>query len=358
MQAKTTGEISQPLFTRRVLIAVAVVTVTVVVLLGVGATVDVLMLFFLSVLLAIVLSSLSNWLRSHTPLSYRLALAVVLLAMVGLVVVTALVLGPRLSDQFDQLTESLPQSLHAVEQELQQYGWGRQLLNQIPDVGAITDRLLNSSGGIFAQITGIFSTTLNILANVAVVFFTALFLAMEPQTYIQNTVRLVPKSYRPRANEIMQALGDTLRRFLLSRFISMLVVGALTTIGLMVLGMPLALTLGIIAGLLSFMPTLGPVLAIIPAALLGLLQSPTQALYVIALYLGVQMVDNYLVTPLVVRFTVRLPPALIIIAQLLVGLVAGRLGFVLAAPLVAALVVLVRMTYVEDVLHDREVENG
>jgi predicted PurR-regulated permease PerM len=133
---------------------------------------------------------------------------------------------------------------------------------------------------------------------------------------------------------------------------SMIVVGLLTAVGLWALGMPLALTLGLLAALLTFIPNLGPTLAVVPAALLALLQSPTKSLYVILLYLVIQAVESYLLIPLVQRQAVSLPPALTITAQVLLGILVGGFGLVLATPLTAAVMVLVRMLYIEDALGD------
>jgi predicted PurR-regulated permease PerM len=119
------------------------------------------------------------------------------------------------------------------------------------------------------------------------------------------------------------------------------------------------LTLGLLAGLLNFIPNFGPVIAAVPAVLIGLLQSPQQALYVALLYLAVQMVDGYVLTPLVERRSVELPLVLTITAQLLLGSAFGLIGVMLATPFTAAAMILVKMLYVEDVLGDRVMrDNG
>jgi predicted PurR-regulated permease PerM len=149
---------------------------------------------------------------------------------------------------------------------------------------------------------------------------------------------------------VLLALGDTLAKWLLTRAISMVAIGVLTTLGLILLGVPLALSLGLIAGLMAFIPMLGPIIALIPALLIGLLVSPQTALWVLGLYLLIQGLDNYILTPIVVKETIRMPPALIIFAQLIFGLLFGQLGLMLAAPLTAALMTLVQMVYVHDFL--------
>ncbi len=110
------------------------------------------------------------------------------------------------------------------------------------------------------------------------------------------------------------------------------------------------------AALLNYIPNIGPIIAGVPAVGIALLQSPAQALYVLLLYVGLQMIDGYILTPLVDRHTVSLPPALTITMQVVIGVLFGALGLALASPLTAAAMVLVRMLYVEDVLGDRSVD--
>jgi predicted PurR-regulated permease PerM len=130
----------------------------------------------------------------------------------------------------------------------------------------------------------------------------------------------------------------------------MLAIGILTWIGLSILGVPLALTLGILTALLTFIPNIGPVLSVIPAALLAFSQDPIKAIYVVLLYIGVQVIESNLITPWIERQTIKLPPALTISMQLILSIFVGGLGLVLATPLVAAGIVLVQMLYIEDIL--------
>jgi predicted PurR-regulated permease PerM len=137
----------------------------------------------------------------------------------------------------------------------------------------------------------------------------------------------------------------------------MILVTVVTASGLALLGIPLALTLGVIAGLLEFIPNVGPIVAAIPAVLIAFLSGPQTALYVMIFFLAIQQLESYILTPLVQRRAVSLEPALIITAQLAFATTVGALGMLLATPLAAGLLVAVKMLYVEDVLGDRvEVE--
>lgn len=170
---------------------------------------------------------------------------------------------------------------------------------------------------------------------------------------MRGLLKLIPLGYRPRAAEVLDESGSTLRAWLLAKLLEMLLIGVLTTLGLWLLGIQLALVLGLIAGLLSFIPNIGPVLAVIPALLLASLEGGRTVLYVAALYLFIQALESYVFTPWMQQRIVSVPPALTIAVQLLFGLLAGTLGLLLATPLAAVGMVLVRMLYVEDLLGDR-----
>ena len=200
------------------------------------------------------------------------------------------------------------------------------------------------------------SSTLSVLADGYLILFISAFMMAQPTPYRQGIILLVPKAHRDRARQVLDQLGSTLFRWLLGELFSMVVVAILTGLGLWLLGMPLALTLALFAGLFSFIPNFGPLIGLAPALLLAFTQGPSMALYVVILYLGVQLVESNLITPLVQRRMVELPPALVIVSQVLMGVFTGGLGLMLATPIVAMLLVLVKMLYIHDVLDDPQPE--
>jgi predicted PurR-regulated permease PerM len=190
-----------------------------------------------------------------------------------------------------------------------------------------------------------------------VVFAIGIYFAIEPGLYRRGFIKLLPLADRRRAHEVIDATGNTLWWWIIGVMISMATIGVLTTIGLWILGIPLAPTLGLLTGLLAFIPNFGPILSAIPPMLLGLMISPMDAFYVVMLYLIVQAIESNIVTPQVQKRTVSMPPVLGMVGQLLFGVFFGFLGLLLATPLVAAIIVLVKMLYVEDVLGDKENED-
>lgn len=332
-------------FAKRVALVLAVVLG---VLLIISAT-QVLLLLFSGILFAVLLCSLNGWVSAQTGFSHRWSLALVSVGLVALLAVVGLFVAPSVGAQFDELHKTLPESWEKIEQRLEEHSWGRQTLN----VAGEADEYLPEPGALVRRALGIFSTTAGALSGILVVLFLGLCIAIEPQTYAGGLIRLFPKPRRERVREVLAAVRDTLAMWCLAIAGSMTVVGVLTGVGLALIGIPLAFTLGLIAALLAFIPNVGPILAAIPAIVLALSISPVSALHVILLYIGVQTVESYFVTPILQRKTVSLPPALTGTVQIALGLSVGMLGVILAAPLTAAGIVLVRKLYVEDTLGDR-----
>ena len=306
---------------------------------------DVLLLAFAGVLLAIFLRGLSDLVSEHTPVPAGWSLWAVVLALTGLLALAGWLLAPEVGKQVDQMVESLPASLGRLREYLGDHRWGRQLLQQI-DGGA----LLPERSSVLSRATGILSTTLGFVTDIVIVLFAGLYFAAKPSLYTEGLLTLIPGRRRPRAREVLNVLNVTLRRWLVGRSLLMLSNGVVTAIGLWLMGVPLALTLGLLSALLNFIPNIGPLLAAVPAVLVALLQGPTQALYVALFYVAYQSLDGYVLTPLVQHQTVSLPPALVILGQVLLGVLAGGMGVLLATPLVAVAFVLVKLLYVEDVL--------
>jgi len=194
------------------------------------------------------------------------------------------------------------------------------------------------------------------LTGILIIAVIGLYLAFGAELSTQGIVKLVPPHKRDRARSILHALSLTLYWWLIGRLASMGIIGIFSFIGLWALGMPLAFTLGLFAAVMSFIPNIGPILSIIPALLLALQMGLAQAGYVILLFMALQTVESYILTPLIQRKVIAMPPALILSAQLIMGVVQGILGVLVATPLVAAIIVLIKFMYIEDVLGDQDIE--
>lgn len=188
------------------------------------------------------------------------------------------------------------------------------------------------------------STALAVIGGVIVIVFIALYSAAAPDAYTAGPIWIVPADRRAKVRELFHEIATTLQWWFLARLMSMAVVGVLTAVGLWLIGMPLFIALGILSAVFSFVPYLGPIASAVPAILIGLAQSPTMALYVMLLYVGVQTVESYLVTPQFVQRAINLPAAGVLMMQLLFGVFFGILGVAFASPISATVLTIVKNT--------------
>ena len=217
----------------------------------------------------------------------------------------------------------------------------------------IGKKLVGSVRYLFPFLTSTFET----LAGLLLILMMSVYIGSDPMTYKNGLLHLFPKRKRERMDEVMSAMSTMLRKWLVTQLIAMLVIGAASTIALLLLRVNAPFALGIIAGLLEFVPTIGPVLSAVPAIAMGFLDSPEKALYVGLAYLAIQQLENHLLIPLLMKGGMDLPPVLTIVTQGLMALLFGFLGLMIAVPLLAAVMVPVKMLYVEDALGDDMVEN-
>lgn len=332
-------------FVLRVVKATLIVAGIVTLLLICWYAIDVLMLIFASVLVGVFLRGLSSQINTYTGIQQKWSLLIVLTVLGALIGLAVWFLAARVILQLDYLAKQLPLAFATVTSSFKAYDWGNRFLAEMPTAM----ELVRGQGTVLGRITGVFSGVLGALLNVVIVIVLGSYLAAEPRLYSKGLASLVPARYRNDAEAVIEHISITLRRWLVGRMILMFVNGALTAVGLWFLGIPLALTLGLLAGLLNFIPNFGPLIAAVPAIMFALTIGPQTALYVGLLYLVVQSLDGFVLTPLVNRRSVALPPGLTISAQILLGVLVGGMGILLAGPLTAVLVVVVRQLSAREV---------
>lgn len=305
-----------------------------------------LLIVFAGILLGVFLDGLATLLRKHIRMPRWLALTLVSLIILLILTAVGWFAGPRLATQFTRLAELIPNAIQNIQDKLMQYEWGRNLLAGRPGARDI----LPPVSEIVGSIKGIFSTTLGTLTTVLIILFIGIYTAADPNVYIDNGLRLVPKENRKRAREIVRSIGAAMRWWLVGRFASMAVVGLLTAGAMAIIGIPLALTLGFIAAVLSFVPYIGPITSAIPAVLVALTVDPFLTVWVIAAYTAVQTIESYLITPIIQQRAISIPPVVLITGQILMGVLAGLAGVFLATPLAVVVIVLIQTLYVQDTL--------
>jgi predicted PurR-regulated permease PerM len=196
------------------------------------------------------------------------------------------------------------------------------------------------------------SSTLAVFGGLLLIIFLSVYIGAEPELYRTGMMHLFPRRARKRAGEVLSAMAVALRKWLVTQLIAMAVIGAVSTIALLILRVKAAFALGLLAGLFEFIPTVGPILSAVPAVAMGFLDSPEKALLVGGAYILIQFLENHILIPLLMRGGVDLPPALTIISQAMMALVFGFIGLMVAVPLLATVMVPIKMLYVQDVVGD------
>lgn len=195
-------------------------------------------------------------------------------------------------------------------------------------------------GNVALQVANIVAVAVAVLA--ALVFLGFLAFYVLTGAALPRILQRVSPKLRLRASRVLAPIASTLRGWILGRLVSMAVVGGLTVLGLFLLEIPYAVTLGLIAAMLGLVPSIGPIIAVVPAAALAFTVGPAHVLYVLGLYLGISLVDGLLLTPWIEKRTVGVPPTVAIVGQLVAGVVAGLPGVIIATPILALLLVIVR----------------
>lgn len=312
----------------------------------------------LQVFAAIVLANSLNILAQRLQKSGAKRLVAVLVAIATLfaaLVVFFLLIVPSFMEQIQQVIELVPkgvqqlddllkQSLRLVPAQFSRYIPGLEEL--IQQIQPLFNRLLGGSLVIFSSSFGSFLNTLFILVL-------GIMMLVNPLGYRQGFIRLFPSFYRRRIDQILLECEVSLGRWIIGALISMTVVAVFSTIGLAIIGVPAALAQGVLAGLLNFIPNLGPAFSVVPPVLISFLDPDkplTKALLVLGLYILIQQLESNFLTPYVMAQQVSLLPALTLLGQVFFATLFGFMGLLLAIPLVVVCQIWVRRVLVEDVL--------
>jgi predicted PurR-regulated permease PerM len=310
-------------------------------------TAQVLLVFFAAIFLSVFFHGLATALQKRSSFSYPACLAFALLALASIFLIAGLIIGPAVADQSAKLSQELPKAFGQLQADLQQLPGGTSVVTGLKQAARSSQGSNIQSAIKFAGLTA------HGLGGIIFAVVIGIFFATDPKLYRNGFLALIPRRKRARMGEVLDELGFTLWWWLMGQLATMASVGILIGVGLTVLGVPLSGTLGLIAAILSFIPSLGPLISVIPAIMLGLTISPIMGLWVALLYLGVQTLEANLITPLIQRRAISLPPAFVLASELLMGLLLGGAGLAFATPLTAVILVLVNMLYIEDYLKEK-----
>jgi predicted PurR-regulated permease PerM len=349
----------------------------------------VIFLFFLGILFGLPLAQGADWLEKRR-IPRPIGVAVILIAFLGLLTAGGVWMSPVLRMQSRELQQRLPEAMDKIDAWLGHRAGGilgmlfneestsdstriaaadrADSLTAAQDTGGVPEAADSTTAGAAAstrihdvevggnlrrEITRQFrgaqhsflrmlTSTFAISGAFLLVLFIAAYIAVDPALYHGGVLEMVPPRERDRAAITLTRLATTLRRWLVTQLIAMVVIGAVTTLFLFVIHVRAALPLGILAGILKFIPIIGSIFAAIPAMAMAFIDSPHKALVVGVGYFVIQFVENHLLVPVLMKAGINLPPALTLGIQALMSVLFGFIGLLVAVPLLAAVLTIVR----------------
>lgn len=332
---------------------------------GIWAARGTLLLGFAAVVIAVGISIPANWLqRQGMRRGWALAIATLgVLLVAGLLVVLVL---PQLLTGLVDLFGNLPTALSALgtlyENLRERYQFLNAALRPLPDFGSevtmtserareILGQLIDASLAIAPSLWGGLSNVATVLINLIFVLFIAIFFLVDPASYAKALLFLIPRHYHLRTLAIWNELYHTLRLWISALSLSIMITMGLVWLILgVLLGMPNAVVVAVFAGIATFIPNIGAILPLIPITVFTLASNPTQLIVYIPVYLTIQLLESNVITPSIVKAELEIPAGGLMLFQLLATLALGALGLLLAVPMLAVLIVLVRELYAYDFL--------
>ncbi len=301
------------------------------------------LLIFGAIVIATVLRALAEPLIKYTPLNDTMAVLMVLVLVLALISVTFTLFGYELVAQAHNLTEQLPAAWTALQARLQVLGLNDELQKQIQTLG-------QQAGGMASKLPIIAGNVFSGLANLLVATIAGIILAINPAQYRDGVVYLFNDEHKDKVRDAMNVAGHALRLWFVGQFISMVLVGTLTGIGLTILGVPSALALGLVSGLAQFVPIVGPVVSAGPGLLLAAVSGWQIFVWALVIYVGVSQLESNFITPMVQRSIASIPVIVTLFAVIGFAGLLGAMGVLFAMPLTVIIYTLVRRLYTgEDV---------
>ncbi len=326
-------------FSKKIWIIGGIFALIVVFLLLFKALFSLLLLVFAGVIITVYFYGIAGIFQRNFHWSSKLSIILSVILNLILLVAFFWFVGARIQQQVSQLVDTLPATIQKARDQINQTPIGNKLLQQ-----------LNSSGDSqksLAAVKGFFSSSFGVLSDLYIVILLTAFFTASPTLYKKGLIKSLPTKAKDKGADLIEKISSLLKKWLKGQIIGIFFIAIVTAIGLLIIGMPLVLTLALIAGLLNFIPNFGPLIALIPAVLIALMQGPTTALLIFGMYTLIQIIQSAVTQPIVQKKMISIPPALTIIGQVAMGALAGFWGVLLATPFVAILIVLVQELYID-----------
>lgn len=332
-------------YVQRVLIAIGIAGITFLL----WQVKHALVLAFASVIVAVILLAAARGLRRLVPMPPRIALGAAIVLILAAFALASTLIGAQIATQVVRLIDQVPQALASIEQ---QFGVDIPGIGEPSVAGAAQPRPdgLPVLGQMIRQAAATGISVMNSLAAMLLAAIAGIFLAARPEQYQRGVVLLFPRSQHARVEQALRASGRALYLWLLSQLVAMLIIGLLVACGTWLIGLPAPLALGLFAGIMEFVPILGPVLGAIPAVVLALQENTALFLWTVLLFVAIQLLESNIVMPVIGRQLVRIPPVLLLFSIFVVGLLFGAPGLLVAAPFTVVVYVLIKTLYIRDTL--------
>ena len=300
----------------------------------------VLLVIFASILFAIALCSLARLITAHAKVPHALAVVIATLAVVAAIGWPFMIYGSRLWAQFDEIAMDIPEAVTSIKTSLEAHS-SVQFLEQI--FGDIDFSRI--AAPVATHLTSIISMVSTIIAYAILLLFGGVYLALSPDLYVKGLLQFTPLSYRDRVQQFVERSGSSLRIWLSTQLLVVLINGVFAGIGLWAFGVNDAAALAMLAGLLSFIPYVGTIIAMIIGGLATLPQGGVFVLYALMVLGATSVVEGYFITPYIQSKTLSLPPVVLIFAIFTFTILFGTLGIILAAPLTVVAIVALDIFY-------------
>jgi predicted PurR-regulated permease PerM len=305
------------------------------------------LLIFGAVVIATVLRALAEPLIKYTPLNDTWAVLSVLVAVLAFLALTISLFGLQIADQAHILSTELPAAWDAVQTKIETLPLGAQIHSQIEQLG-------QQAGGLTSKLPLVAGNVLSSVADTFVALIAGVILAINPARYRDGVVFLMPDKHKGKMRDALNTAGGALRLWFIGQFISMILVGTLTGIGLSIIGLPSAVTLGLLSGLAQFIPLVGPVVSAGPGLLLAAMSGWQTVLWTLVIYTGVSHLESNFITPMVQRRIADIPIIITLFAVIGFAGLMGPMGVLFAMPLTVIIYTLVRKLYAGEVGHETQ----
>lgn len=304
---------------------------------------NILLIVFAGILLGILFIMTAKFIESKLKFNYTISVSLAIVSILSITTGLSFLIGNSLKSQMVDLIDKVPVIIDKIDEFINKNSLG--YINSINWENLTDD--FNGKQSQFAK--NLFSSSFGFFGDIYSILIISIFVAISPKTYYSGLINLLPQSWKSNGKSLINNVFSDLKVWLQSQLLEMLIMFVMTAIGLYVLGVDFWLILALLTALLCFIPNIGPMIALFPMVAVGFLDSPQTALWVFITFMIIQIIETGAIGPYIRAKMLSLPPALVILFQLIFGSFSGILGILLATPILVVIMVLVRDLYIKKI---------